>query len=88
MLLVIFAARADLAHVQLGAYKNHRIFSSRAVPLTVSPQYMSLQGVLPSQMQHFVGFQFHQGPCQPIPPSFKTLLDGSSVVKGCYRQIC
>lgn len=58
MLLVIFAARADLVHVQLGAYKIHKVFCSRAAPQTVSPQHVSLQGVLPSQMQDFLLFKF------------------------------
>lgn len=83
MLLVILAGRADLVLVQLGACKYHHVFFSRAAPQTVSPQ----QGVLPSQMQDFVHFEFHKGLCQPILPAFKAPLDGSSVVKGYHRQI-
>lgn len=67
MMLVIFAARAGLVHIQLAAYKVHQVFFSRVAPQTVSPQHVSLQGVLPSQMQDFVfvHVKFHKDLVSP-----------------------
>lgn len=89
MLLVFFAARVHVfGSCSPGCLQTPPGLFSRAAPQTVSPQHVPLQGILPSQMQDFVHFKFHKGPCQPVPPAFETPLDGSSLVKGCHKQIC